>query len=85
MTAALLSPPHAQLDTDSDHSTSGRRHAPATVSKMSFTSSTPASKKRALQKLTQSLTFSDQSVRDYYGTCMQLMEVIFLLPKFVMG
>ena len=60
-----LFPLSPQLDTDSDHSPSGRCHAPATVSKMSFSSNAPASKKRALQKLTQSLTFSDQSVRDY--------------------
>ena len=49
-------------DDDDGGSGGGRRHASASVSKTSFSADTPASQKRAIQSLKQSLTFSDNSV-----------------------
>ena len=52
-----------QIDLELEQSSGGtRRHASASVSRTSFSANTPASQKRAIQQLRQSLTFSDHSV-----------------------
>ena len=58
----------AELDSDDDEHSSGggRRHVSASVSKTLFSVNTPASQKRAIQRLKQSLTFSDNSVSGHY-------------------